>query len=477
MSAIKVNESAIKASRRGAKFLAVMTACTTFLFLFLAMGVDVFVLKATAEPAYSIWWWLFWAVASVLTLLCIGGAIGLIYALFSANISAVVDDRKNYAYLVIGGVLLTGVASFMIRTYKNEDLRALEARAVAGNDPAYQGLMNSKEQLQKEVRRINTDRRLDNDHLIPGLQSQISGIDAEMAKLSNQFAGEARLAETSAFMMILACIVSLVVDIAYSFCVQKGWGKGYYTITQLKQQTYDGKAPTSPSKGKEESQFSHNGGGNGQPEKKNSMNNKGKNGRKTQKSNRQKRIEKLNQIFASGRKFQYKKDLANEVGVTTETLDDYLAELGTDFSVFKNIENAESARQFDVSDKKFHTGNSTQNAVSETKTISIAKNELVENPSTGLTWQYSGPEKMVNYENAKKYIFDLNRDNYAGFSDWRLPTLEEAQSLNFADFDPEQNWIWTANKKDDHHYWAIQLESGQYYYQYWNDRFYVKAVR
>lgn len=80
--------------------------------------------------------------------------------------------------------------------------------------------------------------------------------------------------------------------------------------------------------------------------------------------------------------------------------------------------------------------------------------------TTGLMWQQSGsPRRLterLTYEQALEYIDQLNREQLAGYADWRLPTLEEAMSLmepvktenglyiNTL-FDKAQMWIWTAD--------------------------------
>ena len=49
--------------------------------------------------------------------------------------------------------------------------------------------------------------------------------------------------------------------------------------------------------------------------------------------------------------------------------------------------------------------------------------------ASSLMWQQSGADKYMEYEKAKEYVDQLNRDQFAGYSDWRLPTLEETMSL------------------------------------------------
>lgn len=87
---------------------------------------------------------------------------------------------------------------------------------------------------------------------------------------------------------------------------------------------------------------------------------------------------------------------------------------------------------------------------------SINGQQVVFDHTTGLMWQQSGSELDLFYPEAKKYIDHLNGKKFAGFADWRLPTLEEAMSLMEATkrenglhintlFDEQHTWIWTAD--------------------------------
>ena len=72
-----------------------------------------------------------------------------------------------------------------------------------------------------------------------------------------------------------------------------------------------------------------------------------------------------------------------------------------------------------------------------------------------LMWQQGGSEGAMDFEKAKNWIKELNKKEFAGFTDWRLPTLEEAMSLVepkkkkglYIDplFDSEQSRIWTSD--------------------------------
>ena len=91
--------------------------------------------------------------------------------------------------------------------------------------------------------------------------------------------------------------------------------------------------------------------------------------------------------------------------------------------------------------------------------------------ATGLMWQQSGTKDKVTYEDAKAYVAALNRNQFAGYSDWRLPTLEEAYSLVepqkssnelYVDpvFDATQRWIWTCDQPSASAAWLVNFLYG-----------------
>lgn len=101
----------------------------------------------------------------------------------------------------------------------------------------------------------------------------------------------------------------------------------------------------------------------------------------------------------------------------------------------------------------------------------IGGNDVVIDYSTGLIWQHSGSEKL-SLEEAYNYIAQLNQRKFAGFSDWRLPTLEEAMTLMQRKttrgiyhmalvFDKNPAEIWTADKKDIMHAWVVTYYLGK----------------
>lgn len=77
--------------------------------------------------------------------------------------------------------------------------------------------------------------------------------------------------------------------------------------------------------------------------------------------------------------------------------------------------------------------------------------------SKNLMWQKSGSPDALNYQNAIGYIEKLNGSKFAGYDNWRIPTLEELSSLQtecihtennmYIDpvFSSRQLWCWTSD--------------------------------
>jgi len=99
--------------------------------------------------------------------------------------------------------------------------------------------------------------------------------------------------------------------------------------------------------------------------------------------------------------------------------------------------------------------------------------KVVLDKTTGLMWQQSGSPNSMTYPDAEKYIRELNKANkpFAGFTDWRLPTLEEAMSLMEPQkkngdlhidpqFDQTQRWVWTSDRHSDGVAWVVDFDLG-----------------
>ena len=76
--------------------------------------------------------------------------------------------------------------------------------------------------------------------------------------------------------------------------------------------------------------------------------------------------------------------------------------------------------------------------------------------ATGLMWEGGGSPSVRLFKRSKFYAKKLNEDKFAGYSDWRLPTVEELASLLKKDenngihidplFDNKQKTCWSADK-------------------------------
>ena len=94
--------------------------------------------------------------------------------------------------------------------------------------------------------------------------------------------------------------------------------------------------------------------------------------------------------------------------------------------------------------------------------------------ATGLMWHKSGSSTFMSWNEARDWINDLNRHGYAGYSDWRLPTAEEAASLLESSkkygglyldpvFDKQQRYIWTGDTKEgSNHVLSVYLDDGKF---------------
>ena len=108
---------------------------------------------------------------------------------------------------------------------------------------------------------------------------------------------------------------------------------------------------------------------------------------------------------------------------------------------------------------------------------SINGDGVVIDHATGLMWYQSGSEEGMTFGRAKWWAGHSSK-GYAGYHDWRLPTLEEATTLLQFDknnsnlyidpvFSGKQGFIWTGDSKDGSEAaWVVNFNnSGVYWYR------------
>ncbi|MCP4112770.1 MAG: DUF1566 domain-containing protein [Desulfobacteraceae bacterium] len=114
--------------------------------------------------------------------------------------------------------------------------------------------------------------------------------------------------------------------------------------------------------------------------------------------------------------------------------------------------------------------------------------KTVTDRKTGLMWQQSGSDNSMVYEKAKAYIEKLNQEKFAGYDDWRLPTIEELMSLMenkklnrnlYIDpvFDRKQLWCWSSDKRSFGSAWYANFGYGDVGWSYFSDNSYVRGVQ
>ncbi|MFA6282996.1 MAG: DUF1566 domain-containing protein [Desulfurivibrionaceae bacterium] len=90
--------------------------------------------------------------------------------------------------------------------------------------------------------------------------------------------------------------------------------------------------------------------------------------------------------------------------------------------------------------------------------------------ATGVMWQRGGCD-LTTIRNVQKYVEELNRQRFAGFADWRLPTMEEGLSLLepranakgvhlHPCFSKEQPFVFLADQRKPGGYWFIDFKQG-----------------
>ena len=129
--------------------------------------------------------------------------------------------------------------------------------------------------------------------------------------------------------------------------------------------------------------------------------------------------------------------------------------------------------------------------------------------ATGLMWQKSGSSRSKTWTRARKYVTKLNKDTFAGYSDWRLPTIEECASLMEREkgngvhldpiFDNKQKSCWSADTKrvsalpdsaGEYQGWVVKFAEGMIVRDQWSEdkdmvgfhpqleaKYYIRAVR
>ena len=122
----------------------------------------------------------------------------------------------------------------------------------------------------------------------------------------------------------------------------------------------------------------------------------------------------------------------------------------------------------------------------KTRVYSEYNTSVVDNNTTGLMWQREDDNTTRTLTDSTTYCANLS---LAGYSDWRLPTVNELVQLTdkqrtypainalFIDTDSSFYWSSTTNAHDSNYAWSVRFDSGRDSYQVKDDICYTRCVR
>ena len=59
----------------------------------------------------------------------------------------------------------------------------------------------------------------------------------------------------------------------------------------------------------------------------------------------------------------------------------------------------------------------------------VLNNKVWQDPDTNLVWQVDVNETYYTWDESFEYADKLNRENYGGYSDWKVPTKDELKTI------------------------------------------------
>ena len=143
--------------------------------------------------------------------------------------------------------------------------------------------------------------------------------------------------------------------------------------------------------------------------------------------------------------------------------------LPTDQSSLPEDQLHETIKKWNFYDKILNPDGTFNNSLLDSKDDLTVIDE-----TTGLMWQQSGLD-LCSIRKMGRNILELNEKGFAGYNDWRFPTVEEAMSLMESSenskglhlnmcFSKEQPFIFVATKRKPTGYWFVDYKQGKVYW-------------
>jgi len=165
-----------------------------------------------------------------------------------------------------------------------------------------------------------------------------------------------------------------------------------------------------------------------------------------------------------------------------------------DGEIIENINNYKSEKQVHIIVKKknFYESDWNKNGrfKNDYEVETIDKDITVIDRVTCLMWQQAGSNEEMSLIKAIEWIKKLNEIEYAGYNDWRLPSIEEVATLIenkrnslflglfISDiFDKKQRWILTGDLFSSDKAWIVDFNYGKINWSNIDIRYNVRAVR
>ena len=119
--------------------------------------------------------------------------------------------------------------------------------------------------------------------------------------------------------------------------------------------------------------------------------------------------------------------------------------------------------------------------------LQIRTPETLYDKNSNLLWQKKGSPFPLTWDEGARYVDQLNVEGFAGHQSWRLPTIDELQTLlhpyagtqeSCLDplFDPSQKSLWSLDRRSFVAAWLVNVELGYVAWQDFSCHNYVRAV-